>query len=515
MSEISTNKRIAKNTLYMYLRMIVVMIVSLFTTRIVFKALGIDDYGLYNVVGSIIVLFGFINSGLTTATRRYITAEIANGDKDSQQNVFNLSLCAHGLIAIIIFILAETAGLYLVNYTLNIPEDRLVAANVVYQMTVLTAIWNVFQAPFQAAITAFERMNIYAYLSILDVVLKLVIAYLISIYTGDKLIIYSILIFASTFLSTFVTRLYCIRKFDICRFKKPHNKKLLKEMFGYMGWSLIGQFVVVLTSQGVSMLVNVFFSVAANAAMGISNQITNVVHQFVSNFQVAFQPQITKQYVTRQYDSLNTLALRASRFSSYLVLIFLVPIAFQIDNFLCIWLGDYPEFAVEFCLLTLLCIFIDSISAPLWMIAFADNNIKKYQIIMACIYAFNFIGAWISLKIGFPPYSVIIVRLIVYCTAVIARVILVKEKMQEFSISKWCYECLLSTLKIVALPMIVMFALSRISINNEYVELFTMAGVACLLMLGSIYFLGLKKEERKYVSEICLNKIKNVKRNNK
>ncbi len=235
MSEISTNKRIAKNTLYMYLRMIVVMIVSLFTTRIVFKALGIDDYGLYNVVGSIIVLFGFINSGLTTATRRYITAEIANGDKDSQQNVFNLSLCAHGLIAIIIFILAETAGLYLVNYTLNIPEDRLVAANVVYQMTVLTAIWNVFQAPFQAAITAFERMNIYAYLSILDVVLKLVIAYLISIYKGDKLIIYSILIFASTFLSTFVTRLYCIRKFDICRFKKPHNKKLLKEMFGYMG----------------------------------------------------------------------------------------------------------------------------------------------------------------------------------------------------------------------------------------------------------------------------------------
>ena len=150
----------------MYLRMIVVMIVSLFTTRIVFKALGIDDYGLYNVVGSIIVLFGFINSGLTTATRRYITAEIANGDKNSQQNVFNLSLCAHGLIAIIIFILAETAGLYLVNYTLNIPEDRLVAANVVYQMTVLTAIWNVFQAPFQAAITAFERMNIYAYLSI-------------------------------------------------------------------------------------------------------------------------------------------------------------------------------------------------------------------------------------------------------------------------------------------------------------------------------------------------------------
>lgn len=507
MSEISTNKRIAKNTLYMYLRMIVVMIVSLFTTRIVFKALGIDDYGLYNVVGSIIVLFGFINSGLTTATRRYITAEIANGDKDSQQNVFNLSLCAHGLIAIIIFILAETAGLYLVNYTLNIPEDRLVAANVVYQMTVLTAIWNVFQAPFQAAITAFERMNIYAYLSILDIVLKLVVAYIISNYSGDKLIIYSILIFASVFITTLVTRLYCIRRFDICRFKKPHNKKLLKEMFGYMGWSLIGQFVVVLTSQGVSMLVNVFFSVAANAAMGISNQITNVVHQFVSNFQVAFQPQITKQYVTRQYDSLNTLALRASRFSSYLVLIFLVPIAFQIDNFLCIWLGDYPEFAVEFCLLTLLCIFIDSISAPLWMMAMADNHIKKYQIIISIIYSFNFIGAWFVLKLGCAPYSVIIVRCFVYIVAFLARLFYIKEKIPNFSLLKWLHNSVLETLKIIIIPIVIMTLLANIQFINMYVELIAMAGAAFVLMVTSIFIFGLNKEERKLITAFIFKRI--------
>lgn len=491
----------------MYLRMIVVMIVSLFTTRIVFKALGIDDYGLYNVVGSIIVLFGFINSGLTTATRRYITAEIANGDKNSQQNVFNLSLCAHGLIAIIIFILAETAGLYLVNYTLNIPEDRLVAANVVYQMTVLTAIWNVFQAPFQAAITAFERMNIYAYLSILDVVLKLVIAYFISIYKGDKLIIYSILIFASTFLSTFVTRLYCIRKFDICRFKKPHNKKLLKEMFGYMGWSLIGQFVVVLTSQGVSMLVNVFFSVAANAAMGISNQITNVVHQFVSNFQVAFQPQITKQYVTRQYDSLNTLALRASRFSSYLVLIFLVPIAFQIDNFLCIWLGDYPEFAVEFCLLTLLCIFIDSISAPLWMVAMADNHIKKYQIIISIIYSFNFIGAWFVLKLGCAPYSVIIVRCFVYIVAFFVRLFYINEKIPNFSLLKWLHNSVFETLKIIIIPIVIMTLLAKIQFINMYLELLAMAGSAFVLMVTSIFVFGLNKEERKLIKSFIIKRV--------
>ena len=491
----------------MYLRMIVVMIVSLFTTRIVFRALGVDDYGLYNVVGSIIVLFGFINSGLTTATRRYITAEIANGDKDSQQNVFNLSLCAHGLIAIIIFILAETVGLFLVNHTLNIPEDRIMAANVVYQLTVLTALWNVFQAPFQAAITAFERMNIYAYLSILDVALKLFVAYVVSMYRGDKLIVYSILIFASVFITTFVTRLYCIKKFNICRFKKPHNRILLKEMFGYMGWSLMGQFVVVLTSQGVSMLVNVFFSVAANAAMGISNQITNVVNQFVTNFQVAFQPQITKQYVTKQYESLNTLALRASRFSSYLVLIFMVPIAFQIENFLTIWLGDYPEYATQFCIFTLISIFIDAMSAPLWMIAMADNHIKKYQSIISFIYSFNFIGAWCILKIGFPPYSVIIVRCFVYFVAFVTRLFLIKEMIPNFKLLKWFNNCVLNNLKILIIPILLMLFLSKIQFDNVYLELFAMAGTAFLLMAASILFLGLNKEERKLIKSLLLKKV--------
>lgn len=503
---ISNNKRIAKNTLYMYFRMIVVMIISLFTTRIVFNALGVDNYGLYNVVGSIIVLFGFINNGLTTATRRYITAEIANGDKDSQQNVFNLSLCAHGLIAVIIFILAETVGLFLVNYTLNIPEDRIVAANLVYQMTVVTALWNVFQAPFQAAITAFERMNIYAYLSILDVASKLVVAYIVSIFRGDKLIIYSILIFTSVFITTFVTRLYCIRKFDICRFKRPHNRILLKEMFGYMGWSLMGQFVVVLTSQGVSMLVNVFFSVAVNAAMGISNQITNVVNQFVTNFQVAFQPQITKQYVTKEFNSLNSLALRSSRFSIYLVLIFIVPIAFQIENFLGIWLGDYPEYATQFCIFTLISILIDAMSAPLWMIAMADNHIKKYQIIISIIYSFNFIGAWCVLKLGFPPYSVIIVRCFVYFVAFVTRMFLIKEMIPLFSVLKWFYNCILGTLKIVIIPMLIMKILSEIHIDNVYFEIFVMAGTAFVLMVVSIFVLGLDTVERQLIQNFLLKR---------
>lgn len=504
----SNNKRIAKNTLYMYIRMIVVMIVSLFTTRIVFNALGIDDYGLYNIVGAIIVLFGFINSGLTTATRRYITTEIATGNKDSQQEVFNLSIIAHGIIGLIILVLAETAGLYLVNFTLNISPDRIFAANVVYQISVLTTIWNVFQAPYQAAITAYERMNIYAYLSILDVILKLAVAYSIFIYSGDKLIVYSILICISVLITTFVTRFYCSKEFPACRFRRPHDKSKLREMFSYTGWSLIGQFVVVLTSQGVSMLVNIFFSVAANAAIGISNQITGVVSQFTSNFQVAFQPQITKQYVAKEYQSLNSLVLRASRFSSYLVLVFMIPIAFQVKNFLTIWLGKYPDFAVEFCLLTLLCLFIDALSAPLWMIAFADKNIKRYQIIMAVIYSFNFIGAWMVLKIGFPPYSVIIVRCVVYTVALLVRLLLIKEKLSDFSIIEWCSDCLISTLRIIAIPVTSLYLINKvIQIPNQYAETVLISGLAFLLMISSIYLFGLRNEERELLKSAVFRKL--------
>ncbi len=341
------NKKIAKNTLYMYLRMLVTMVVSLFTTRIVFQALGIDNYGIYNVVGSIIVLFTFVNNALSTATRRYITAELAQGTELSRRDVFNNAFISHVIIAVVILLLGETIGLWAVNTLLNIPEGRMSAANVVYQLSILATILNVMQAPFLAAITAHEKMNIYAYVSIVDVFLKLAVAYVVLITSSDKLITYSVGVFLIGFINVTINLFYCQRNFPMCKFQKTRDKKLLKEMFGYMGWSLGGQFTNVLSLQGVTILVNTFSTVAANAAMGISNQITNVVLSFVTSFQVAFHPQITKQYVSGNFDELNNLIIRTSRYSAYLVLIFLVPICCQIDNFLGVWLGDYPQYAVE------------------------------------------------------------------------------------------------------------------------------------------------------------------------
>ena len=495
------NKRIAKNTLYMYLRMLVTMVVSLFTTKINYQTLGIDNFGIYNIVGSVIVFFSFINSGLTTATRRYITAELAQGNEESQRNVFSLAIWAHILIALIIIVLGETIGLWAVNNLLNIPDGRMMAANVVYQLSIFTAVLNILQAPYTAAITANERMNIYAYISIFDILAKLGVAYGVMMIAGDKLIIYGVLLTISSALVILINRFYCYRVFPMCHYKKPHNRHLLKEMFGYMGWSLTGQGAIVLSNQGVSVLVNMFFNVAANAAMGISNQITGIVTQFVSNFQVAFHPQITKLYVSKYYSDLVGLANRCSRVSSYLVLVFIIPICFQVKSFLSLWLGDYPEYAVEFCVITLVAIFIDSLSAPLWMILSADKNVKKYQIVISSIYVMIIVGSWIVLKLGFPPYSVIIVRVIVYCVAVAARLILVKEKVSEFSIIQWLRVVPLKTISVAIIPVASCFLIGLMNISGQLWELLIKSGLAFFVSCFAVFFIGMTKNERYFILE--------------
>lgn len=502
---LADNKRIAKNTLYMYLRMLVTMVVSLFTTRITYQALGIDNFGIYNIVGCVIVFFTFINQGLTTATRRYITAELAQGNEESQQNVFNLAFWAHVLIALLVVILGETVGLWAVNNLLNIPEDRMFAANVVYQLSVFTAVLNVMQAPYSAVITANERMNIYAYISIFEIFAKLAVAYGVLYFAGDKLIIYGVLLTFSTTLVILINMGYCRHAFSMCKYCKPHNRALLKQIFSYMGWQVTGQGMVVLANQGVTVLVNMFFTVAANAAMGVSNQITHIVNNFVTNFQVAFHPQITKLYVSNNQSDLIRLANRCSRISSYLVLMFLVPISFQIHNFLSLWLGDYPEYTVEFCLFTLAAIFIDAISAPLWMILASDTNIKKYQIVLTSIYSLNFIGAYIVLKLGFAPYSVIIVRVAVFIIAVTARLLLVKEKLASFSLPEWLVSIVWNSVKILIIPIGCIFIMKQFPIQNMILELLIYGGMSFLAVCMSIYMIGLTNHERSIINNKVLS----------
>lgn len=493
------NKRIAKNTIYMYMRMLVMLFISLFTSRVIFNALGVDNYGIYNVVGSVIVFFSFLNNGLSLATKRYITAELANGDEVSQGKNFSLAMLAHIYIALIVLVLAETIGLWAVNSLLKIPTDRMFAANVVYQLSVFSAVVGIIQSPYGSAIVAHEKMSVYAYFSIFDVIFKLLIVFAVKWIVGDKLIIYGLLLFFVCIANFVIYYIYCRRVFPQYCFKTPKERSGLRGMFGYMGWSLAGQGMVVLTNQGVTMLINVFVGVAVNAAMGISNTITNIVSQFVSNFQVAFNPQITKYYVAGDTQNLNQLIYRASRYSSFLVLIFLIPIIFQADTFLSLWLGDYPEYSVQFCVLTVLCIYFEALSGPLWMLIGSDTNIRRYQIIVSSIFSINFIGSWILLYLGFPPYNVIVVRMIVCVMLIVARLILCKQKISSFSIGKWVCDTVLRSVAIVAIPVFVNLMMLNITYPNKVIEFLSVCSISVILIVIGIYILGLNIGERKLV----------------
>lgn len=502
------NKTIVKNTLIMYGRMLVMLLVSLFTARIVFNTLGVDNYGIYNVVGGIIVFFTFLNNGLSAATRRFVTAEIAQGDEKSISHVFWICILAHLIISAIVLVLAETVGLWGVNCFLNIPPDRLYAANWVYQLSVFSAILAIIQCPFGAVLVAYEKMGIYAYFTILDVVFKLLVIYLVQAVPGDKLIVYALLIFGVGITNTVIYRTYTFYNFPVCRMKyRKFDKPLLKQVFNFTSWSLAGQAAVVGTGQGVSVIINMYFNVAVNAAMGISGTITGTVNRFVSNFQVAFNPQIVKSYVSKEYDYLQTLMIRTSKLSSYLVLIFLVPLLFETSNVMTIWLGNYPQYAVEFCLCSLVVVYLEAISAPLWMMIYAQTNLKRYQIFISSVYSLNFFGGWIVVALGAAPYSVMVVQIVVYSVLTYLRLYFVKQFFPGFSMSKWCREVVVKSLFIIGAASLItgIFAMN-VSLPT-FTHIICVTIVSLCLTLPMIYFMGLTKNEQQYITKFIKNKI--------
>lgn len=501
------NVRIAKNTMYMYLRMFVILVVSLYTTRIVFNVLGVQDYGIYSVVGGVIVFFTFINQSLAGATQRYITAELAEGTIESQRDVFSASIIAHILIGLIILILGETIGLWFLNSVMNIPENRMFAANVVYQLSVFSTFLMVLQSPFNAAIMANEKMAVYAYFSIFDVFFKLAVAFLIKVITGDKLIVYAILIFVVGIINILIYRIYCYRSFQMCRFRNVKDKSLFKGLFSYMGWALFGTAANVGTNQGVTMLVNYYNGVIINAAMGVSNQIVAVVNQFVTNFQVAFRPQIVKYYVTEDKVELSKLTIRASRMSSYLILVLLIPVSFEIKDFLIIWLGDFPKYAVEFCILTLVCIYFESICNPLIMLITSDKSIKNYQLAISLIYSTNIVFCWIALSFGYVPYIVIAIRLFVDFILVFARLMLMKNRWYDFPIMEWIKKVIIKPAMVMTIPILITIGAQRIFIESQIVRIIIFSGISFFVCSVCIYLILFEREEKALVKAYIVKKM--------
>lgn len=442
------NHRIAKNTLYMYIRMFLILGITLFTARVIINTLGIDDYGIYNVIGGVVVLFSFVNISLRTSFQRFFSYELGKNHTEEIHKIMSSCLVIVTLFSFIFLILSETLGLWFVLNKLVIPENRLTAALWVYQFSIATFILNLYQTPFQAIIIAYEKLSFYALYSIVDVVMKLLVAYAIYLSPIDKLILYGALGVMVSIISVFFACIYVLHHLNI-NLKAKIHPAIIKPIFSYAGWSMTNSSCVIVTQQGGNILLNMFFGVIANGAFGIANQVSAAINGFVSNFQSAFNPQIVKSYAAQENEALYRLINRASLFSFYLLLIISVPFFVECDYILKVWLGETPLYAGIFCQLMICYFLIDAAQAPLWMLINATGNIRTYQIWSGTLTLLNLPLAGLILYLGNTAYWVFIVRVGLNLLTAIIRPIYVHNLVKQFPLSKYLIECILPIFKVL------------------------------------------------------------------
>lgn len=424
----ANNKRIAKNTLFMYFRMFITMFLGLYTSRVILKTLGIEDYGLYNVIGGIIAMFGFLNGAMTNTTSRYITFYLGKQDQKSLNKIFSMAFIIHFSIALIILIFGETLGLWYLNNKLVLPEDRLNAAFWLYQLSIISAIVNILYVPFNATIVAHEKMSTFAYISIVDSILKLLIAISIGLLDYDKLITYGFLMFCISLFNICVYYLYCKKHFEETSFHWFWNKDLFKEMFGFAGWSVLGNFSYVFYNQGINLILNAFCGPAVNAARGVAVQVDSIIKQFAHNVQTAINPQIIKSYAEKEFDRMYGLICSSSKFCFYLLLLLSLPVILETEFILKLWLGDFPDHTINFIRITLINVILDTLINPMFTANLASGKVKIYQIVVSMIsYGFMPI-TYMAMKITGIPEVVFLCLLLCSTIGVIARVFIMRHQ---------------------------------------------------------------------------------------
>jgi len=498
------NRRIAKNTLMLYFRMILTMVVSLYTSRVILNTLGFEDYGIYNVVGGVVSMFTFFNSAMSSATQRFLSYEIGRGDFVQLRKTFNATKIIHIGIAVLIFILAETVGLWFVKTYLVIPAERLEAAIWVYHFSVLSFMVSVIQVPYNATIIAHERMNVYAYVSIIEVTLKLLIVFMLTWITFDKLKIYGILYFCVVFIIAAIYRLYTRRNFQESRFKVVKDKKLYKTLISYSGWNLFGNIASVAKGQGVNILLNIFFGPVVNAARGIAMQVQTAVNSFVTNFQMAVNPQIIKSYASEEREYMTSLVIRSSKFSFYLLLLLSLPIIIEIDQILKFWLKTVPDYSSIFTILVLVIVLIDCVSGPLMTAIQATGKIKVYQSVVGSLLILILPISYFFLKQGYSPEITLYVNIVISIVALFFRLYLV-WKLLEFPVLRFAKEIILKNIIIVLLSLSLPLFI-RYFMEENLIRLIVIVFVTLIWNATIIFVIGLLKSEKAIVIR-GLNKI--------
>lgn len=502
----SNNKRIAKNTAMLYIRMLFTMAVSLYTSRVVLKVLGVEDYGVYNAVGGIVTTLTVLSGALSAAISRFLTFELGKNDEEKLKRVFSSSLTIQLALCVIVLLVGEGFGIWFLNNKMDIPDGRMGAANWVLQFSILTFIINTISIPYNAAIIAHEKMSAFAYIGIVEVVLKLAIVYLLLIGSIDKLILYAGLLFGVAVSIQFIYFIYCTKHFGECKYVFIWDKKLLKEMLSYAGWSYFGNTSFILMGSGLNLLINVFFGVVMNAARGIATQVENAVGAFVNNFTTALNPQIIKSYASRDIDYMYKLIFTGARYSYYLMLFLSLPILIETDFILDIWLDEVPDHAATFVQLTLIAHLISTLSNTMIKGIQATGNIKLYQILVGGIGILSFGVIWILYKIGLPVTVCYFIIISMNVIQLVLRLLLLQKQI-NMSINTFCHDVLLNVTFVTLVSIVVPGCLKVVFQSSTLFSI--MMILICLVCSGlTIIFLGMKKTERLSLLQSAVKLIK-------
>ena len=481
--------------------MLVSMAVSLYTSRVLLEALGVSDFGIYNVICGIVVLISIISNSMSAATQRFITFELGRGDLQRASNTFSTSMSIHLVIFLLILLVCETLGIFYVKNFLNVPSDRLDAAFWLFQISIVTLFFNIIRIPYHASIIAYEKMDFFAIVGLVEVILQLAIVFVLTVWNVDKLILYGFLLMFVTALITIFYKIYCCKTFETCKYHPFFDKSYFGRLTNFFGWNLVGAIGTTGSNQVGNMLINYFCGSVINASYGVANRVNVAINGFASNFQVAYTPQIIKLYSQGNMTEFYRLMNRSALLSYYLLFLIAAPLCFYIDYILSIWLVEVPPYASTFIIFLILYNLIDSVQAPFWKAITATGNIKYYQIWLNVLLILNIPFTYFFLKNGYPPYVVVIIANLINFISAIIRTFHVKIQI-GVSVLDYLKNVIIKTL-IVSLMYVIPMSFIRdyIHINNFWYFLIFYT-VSAIYILFFILTLGISKEDRSIIMSL-------------
>lgn len=497
MTNSNNNRRIVKNTLFLYFRMLLTLGVTLYTSRVVLNNLGVEDFGIYNVVGGVVTMMAFLSGAMSSATQRFLAFELGKNNLEQLAKVFKMSLNIHWLIVLIVILVAQTLGLWFVNHQLVIPPERLVAANWVFQCALFSFCCTVLGVPYNAAIIAYEKMSAFAYISIVDVLLKLTVVFLLVAHDGDKLQLYALLLAVVSLLILGCYYAYARRQFAAVRFSWYWNADLFKTLFSYTGWNLFGNVASVATNQGINILLNLFFGATVNAARAIAFQVNSAITGFVTSLQMSINPQIVKSYASDNHAYMHQLIMGGSKYAFFLLYALALPILLQTETVLRLWLVNPPEYTSLFCQLVLVDALITSLSGSLMASAQATGNIKRYQAVVGGILLLNLPLSYLALSNGGSAHTVFYVSIATSITALLFRLVLLKEII-NLNVTQFCIKVIGRAL-LVVLSTILPLSLITLSAGNHFINFILMSALIIIFTAMVMFILGLEKFERDFI----------------